>query len=171
MSTILEPQPQPRPTLNLSDYPQEHIPLLLNSILCEECLGFTRELVSDREGGTRFEWTGQGANAEITHELFDFVRNDAVAFDFAVRFVDRQQPPMGFQIIRVPEIDMPGRQSPAQFMAFLLRINTSGGGEPFAESRGFRAGATIALLIAGQLNVDIAARHRELFPAHYMKLS
>lgn len=164
--TIRDPQPLPAPagpTTNLADFPKEHIPLLLNSIICEQLLGFTRELV-----GNEFVWTGKGMDGEVTHELFDLVREDAVAFDMAVRFVDAQQPPMGFQITRIPAIEQRGTK--AQFQAFLMRIGPGGEGVPFAQAAGYKAGATIALLVAGQLGVDIAARHRELFPGHYMEI-
>jgi hypothetical protein len=165
----LEPQPLPPPvTFDLGQLPKEHIPTLLNSIICEESMGFRRELV-----GNEWQWTGRGLGGEVSHELFDFVQNDMLAFDMIGRFVDAQEPPLGFQIVRVPKIDLPaiGRQQPAMYQAWLLRIGPDGGGVPFAEVKGFRAGAVIALLVAGQLGVNLEARHRELFPGHYLKLS
>jgi hypothetical protein len=160
------PNQAPENPWDLSAIPGTDIPLVLNSIVAEVLMGFTRHTVTDK-AGTRFEWRGTGQDGQPTTELFDFVREPGLALELMTRWAADNS--FGFQVVRIP--DVPDRGIQAHWRAYLLRIGPNGEGVPFAEVGGNSAGVVLTLLICAQMpGVDVKRTHKELFPGHYMKL-
>jgi hypothetical protein len=142
--------------------PQEHLPLVINSLICERLMDFKRELVND-EAGTRHVWSGQNLDGEQTDQLFNFMDTDALAIELLNKFVDANE--LGYNLIRVPKT-VGGH--PVQ--ALLLGADSEGRPTQRAHVSGNKIGPVICLLILGYMQVDIQAQHRALFPGHYLLL-
>jgi len=157
-------QPKPPGSINLGDkIPKEHIPLVLNSILNEALLGFKRELVNGE-----WQWTGTTAEGQVTNELHDFVDNDAVAIEMLTRFGDVQDPPIAFQLNRIPRIK--GVNERALFQLYLLAPDKNGQPQTLLTVNASRIGVAISLALCTHLQANLEMQHRTLFPGHYMTL-
>jgi hypothetical protein len=156
-------QEQPKPAgINLGDkIPQEHIPLVLNSILNEALLGYTRELVNGE-----WQWTATGTDGQTTHELHDFVNTDAVAIEMLTRFGDGQEPPIAWQLNRIPHL--PGQNERALFQLYLIAPDAKGQPRILLTVNAARIGVAISLALCTHIQANLEMQHRILFPGHYI---
>lgn len=151
------------PNSGALNFPMEHLPLVCNSLLCERLLGFERELVTD-EGGTRFEWSGQGLNGEASSRLFDFFNTDPLALELLRMFCDSNE--LGYNLIHPPK-----QLAKLPYQCFLLGADTEGKPVQRASTQGNRIGPVTCLVMLGFMQVDLIAQHKLLYPGHYMALS
>lgn len=158
-------QEQPKPTgMNLGDkIPKEHVPLLLNSIVNEALMGFKRDLVNGE-----WQWTGTGADGQVTHELFNFVEDDHLALEMLTRFGQGQTPPIAWQLNYIPHIE--GLNDRAMYQIYLLAPDANKQPQIVQNVGANRIGLGIALALCGLVQADLMVQHRTLFPGHYMRL-
>lgn len=159
-------QPNPGAAQNLGGtIPQEHIPLVLNSIVNEGLLGFTRELVNNQ-----WVWTGKSQDGtETTHELFDLVHNDYLAMDMLRNFCQGQTPPMGYQLNYIPK--MKGISEQPMYTLYLLAPDAGGQPSIVNQVTANRMGVAICMALCGVLQADLKMQHRTLFPGHYIAIA
>lgn len=158
----MQDQPNPGVPFNLGEaIPKEHIQLVLNSIINERLLGFTRELVN-----SDWQWTGTGKDGTTTHELHDFVGNDFVAIDMVTRFCAAQEPPMAWQLNYIPHL--PGVNERAIHQFYLLRPDMNAQPQTLQSVYANKIGLAISLAVIGLLEADVKSVHQTLFPGHYL---
>lgn len=160
----MQAQPNPTAGFDLGKLPQEHIPLLLNSIVNEALLGFTRELVNGE-----WKWTGVDAEGTQHHELHDLVHNDLLAIEMLTRFGDGQEPPMAWQLNRIPHL--PGANQRAMWQLYLLAPDANNQPQVVNQVTANKIGVAIALALCGVVNANLEMQHRTLFPGHYIAIA
>lgn len=137
--------------------PKEHIPLTMNSLLCERLYGFQRELHPDGS----FSWQAVKDDGTVINDLMQIVDDPTTAIGFLDRICAHQK--WGYQIMRDVEAPM------VQVSLFL--VDDKGEPQLITQCTGNPLGLTISLVIAGALKLDPKAQHRILYPGHYLQLS
>ncbi len=149
---------------DLRDIPKEHIPTVLNSIVCEALLDFKRQLV-----GGEWQWSGTGVDGEQQHELFDLVHDDGLAIEMLTRFCAGQPTPLGYQLNYIPKIE--GVSQQAMFQVYILQPDLEGNPQVLHRVDANRIGLGIALVFCGIVRADVTMQHRTLFPASYLSIA
>lgn len=161
-----EQQPLPNPMADIQSIPPEDIPLVLNSIVNESLLGFTRKL--DEAGN--WTWSAVGEDGQRRDELIDLVHDDMVAFDMLIRFCTQQAEPFGAQVNFIPLIK--GKNERPSWSVYILQ---PGGpdGQPItrAHVNANRMGVGIALALAVLVEANLLMQHRTLFPGKYLAVA
>lgn len=161
MNTMTEqPAPQP-PSQDVRDIPQAHIPLVLNSIVCESLLDFKRTLVDGE-----WKWSGVGVDGTVRNELFDLVHDDGLAIEMLTRFCGGQPTPLGYQLNFIPSIN----GSPQMFQVYILQPDANGQPQVWNKVGCNRIGVGIALALCGIVQADLKRQHRQLFPGSYLSI-
>jgi hypothetical protein len=161
----LEQQPTPNPMADISQIPPDDIPLVLNSIVNESLLGFTRSL--DSSGA--WVWKAVGEDGEQRDELIDIVHDDMVAFDMLIRFCSQQPQPFGAQMNYIPVI--PGKSERASWSVYVLQPDPAGQPVTRAHVNANRLGVAIALALAVVVEANLLIQHRLLFPGKYLAIA
>lgn len=145
------------------EIPQEHVPQLFNSLLCEKLCHFTRTL----NPAGQWEWLGETSDGSPPPtELFDFVHIPALALDLLERVCIDQN--WGYGI----SLDPPNGAERLQHNIAIVRRTAQGDLQQLsAVSQAHLIGFGIALALTQVFQMDVPAQHRELFPAHYMGLN
>lgn len=142
------------------EIPKDHMPLVLNSLICERMLGFERRL--NEEGS--FEWRGKkldGTVSEWSESLVDFCGNIAEA-EHLLSQVCRQTG-LGFNIVF---------DSPRDLYAVLLtERNEEGKATTRVSVQGKQLPLIISAALVGTMGYNVSEQHRTLYPMHYMRLS
>lgn len=141
--------------------PPEHIPLTMNSLLCERLYNFARTLRPDGS----FAWSAEkdeadGSKTPIT-DLLDFVNDVGTAYGLLTRLCAHQQ--WGWQVSQ--DVGSPMVQ------VVLFLHDRHGEVQVIATTTGSPIGLAISLCIAAAMKLDPATQHRLLYPGHYMALS
>jgi hypothetical protein len=152
-------------TSDPSKIPSEDIPLVLNSLVCEALLGFTRELDDDGQ----WKWTAIGEDGKANHELFDLVHNDALAWDMLIRFCQGQPQPFGAQVNYIPH--MQGINERPSYQVYILQPDAGGKPSIRAQTTANRLGVGIALALCYVVEADMEMQHRILFPGKYLAIA
>ena len=145
------------------EIPGEHVPLLLNSLLAEQVMGFERRL--NPETG-RHEWSGkdsQGTEVPWSDTPpFDFAGDAGLAISLAERVCKEGGLVLDLQV-------------DGESMMWSVKLGRLTGPES-AEivgrpGRGRPLSVMICLIIVSTLeHASVQAQHRLLFPAHYLVL-
>lgn len=141
------------------EIPKEHMPHVLNSLICERMLGFERRL---NEHGN-FEWRGKkldGTVSEWSEALLDFANK----LDEAEHMLTQtcRQIGCGFNII------FDGRR---ELYAVLLSEQSADGKPVRVSVQGKQLPLIISAAIVGAMGYNLSEQHRTLYPSHYIKLS
>lgn len=163
--TTLEEQPLPNPMADISKIPPEDLPLVLNSLVNESLLGFSRSL--DSSGA--WTWKAVGEDGSTRTELFDLVMDDMVAFDMLVRFCSQQKPPFGAQVNYIPHI--PGKNERPSWSVYILQPDPEGQPTQRAHVNANRLGVGIALALCVVVEANLPMQHRLLFPGKYLAIA
>lgn len=160
----MQAQPNPTPGFDLGKLPKEHIPLLLNSIVNEALLGFTRELVKGE-----WVWTAFDNEGQAHHELHDIVHNDLLAIEMLTKFGQAQTPPMAWQLNFIPAI--PGVNERPMYQLYLLAPDANQQPQVVNQVTANKIGVGVALALCGVVQADLEMQHRTLFPGHYIAIA
>lgn len=144
--------------------PKEHMPRLLNSMLCENLLGFERRLNSDG----KHEWRGQmndsGSWTEWTdklEELVDFAGDVTEAIDMLQHVCSENG--MGFNVVFDPQRNL--------LNVFILAVGPEGKPIPRVQIEGTQLASMICAAMCGLRGLSLEDQHRALFPGHYLLLN
>ncbi len=166
MTRPLEQQPQPNPMMaDLAKIPPEDLPLVLNSIVNESLLGFTRSMASDGS----WVWTATGEDGEKRTEMIDMVHDDMVAFDMLIRFCTQQPEPFGAQMNFIPHIK--GMNERPSWSVYILQPDPAGQPTTRAHVNANRLGVAIALALCQVVEANLLMQHRILFPGQYLAIA
>lgn len=161
----MEQQPLPNPMTDVQQIPPEDLPLVLNSIVNESLLGFTRTL----DAAGQWVWKATGEDGAERTELFDLVHDDMVAFDMLIRFCSQQPQPFGAQVNYIPRI--PDKAPAPSWSCYVLQPDPNGQPITRAHVNANRLGVAIALALCVVVEANLPMQHRTLFPGKYLAIA
>jgi hypothetical protein len=162
----LEQQPMPNPMHDVRKIPPDDLALVLNSIINESLLGFSRTL--DSSGA--WLWTCTGENGEKRTEMFDLVHDDLLAFDMLNRFCSQQRPQaLGSQVNSIPFIE--GKNEGPSWSVYILQPDPKGNPTTRAHVNANHLGVAIALALCVVVDANLPMQHRLLFPGKYLAIA
>lgn len=144
--------------------PKEHMPRLLNSILCENLLGFERRLGSKG----KHQWRGKSAGSdewtewtENLEEILDFPGQLDEAMDLMQQVCHDNN--MGYNVVFDPQRRV--------LTVFLLAVGPEGKPTPRVQIEGRHLPSMICAAMCGLRGFSLEDQHRALYPAHYFLLN
>lgn len=161
----LEQQPMPNPMADIAKIPPDDIPTVLNSIVNESLLGFTRSL----DDAGQWVWKTVGEDGSHRDEMIDLVHDDMVAFDMLIRFCTQQPQPFGAQVNFIPLIK--GKNEHSSWSVYILQPDPNGQPTTRAHVNANRLGVGIALALCVVVEANLLMQHRTLFPGKYLAIA
>lgn len=147
--------------------PKEHIGRVMNSLLCENLMGFERRLNSDG----KHEWRGKRSGSDDLldwtewnddlEEILDFVGDLNESIDL-LQYCCRQKG-VGYNLIYDPQRNV--------HSVFILEVGPNGKPVPRIQIEGSALTTMVCAAICGMHNFSFTDQHRALYPAHYLSLN
>lgn len=142
------------------EIPADHMPTVLNSLICEHLLHFERRVNKAGE----FQWRGTKTTGEVTPwsaELVDFAGDLKEAQDLLHNYCKHVG--MGYNLIFNPQND--------KHVCVLLAVGEDGKPVPRVQIIGNPLSQLICAALCGLNGFQLEQQHRTLFPAHYLLLN